>query len=548
MSADVETKSRYAKPLAFFGRLNRPLTDFIARLPVHLEVKLAVAFLGAVGLMLLLGIAGLTVQSANSRRTETLIETQQRADSYQHLDHHTHLLTATLASAIWMPGQMTDLSSEQIDHLKELLTELHPVSPDEAAQVKEIRGEYADLIEMVNREIGLLRHGDIDLAGALQQEHVLPQTIKIEHLTDLLVARADGEMKEAINATHAAYRATRGGLTIFIVIATLLGIYLAHAIAAFVVGPLHEIGSRLGRIAAGEFGQRVEVPNRDEIGELAQDVNRTSEQLGQLYTDIEVEKARSEELLYNMLPRPIVQRIADGETLIADRVPAATILFSDIVGFTEISDHMAPEEVVDMLDVLFSRYDALSDRLGLEKIKTIGDAYMVAAGLQTPREDHAVVIAEMALAMRSATEVASRALGVIGRPLQVRIGMHSGPLIAGVLGTRKLVYDVWGDTVNTASRMEHYSEAGKIGITTETRDLLGSRFRFEARAPIEVKGKGLMDTFFVERRIGPSIHRGRRAALARAAAAAREAAATTPDGSTSEGSAAIAAGAASASA
>jgi len=111
--------------------------------------------------------------------------------------------------------------------------------------------------------------------------------------------------------------------------------------------------------------------------------------------------------------------------------------------------------------------------------------------------------------MRAATDIATRALGVIGRPLQVRIGMHSGPLIAGVLGSSKLVYDVWGDTVNTASRMEHYGEPGRIAVSAATRELLGNHFRFEARESIEVKGKGAMETFFLERRIGPSLHRNR---------------------------------------
>jgi len=152
---------------------------------------------------------------------------------------------------------------------------------------------------------------------------------------------------------------------------------------------------------------------------------------------------------------------------------------------------------------LFSRYDAIAERLRLEKIKTIGDGYMVVGGVLEPRADHAAVVAEMALAMRAATDIATRALGVIGQPLQVRIGINSGPLIAGVLGNIRMVYDVWGDTVNTASRMEKYGTPGRIHVSTATRNLLGGQFRFEAREPIEVKGKGSMETFFLERRIGP---------------------------------------------
>jgi adenylate cyclase len=159
---------------------------------------------------------------------------------------------------------------------------------------------------------------------------------------------------------------------------------------------------------------------------------------------------------------------------------------------------MVAVEVVEMLDLLFSRFDALAERFGLEKIKTIGDGYMVAGGVPDPRPDHAAAIVEMALAMGEATDIATRALGVLGQPLRVRIGIHSGPLIAGVLGTNKLIYDVWGDTVNIASRMEKYGEPGRIHVSAATRALLGDRYRFACRGEIDVKGKGKMETYFLD--------------------------------------------------
>jgi class 3 adenylate cyclase len=496
-------------PLGRFARLNRPVRDFIARLPLRLELKLIVAVLAAVGLLVVFGLERLAVLAENNRRTETLIDTQLRIDAYERLELHSQTLMITLASALWMPAQMAGSGADQLNGLKRSLADLHAASADEAARIEEIRRTYATFLDMVNREIGLLRAGSIDHAGAMQIEEILPQSAKIEQLTDNLVEAARLELEKGIDDLHHAYRQSRDRLIGFLVVAALLGVYLAHTISTFVVEPLREIGWRLGRIAAGEFTQRIKVPNRDEIFDLAENVNRTAEQLGQLYADIEVEKERSEELLFQMLPRPIVLRIKNGEALIADRVAEATILFCDLVGFTELSDRLAPEEVVDVLDVLFSRYDALSERSGLEKIKTIGDAYMVAAGVMEPRADHAVVIAEMALSIRAATDIATRALGVIGRPLQVRIGMHSGPLIAGVIGSNKLIYDIWGDTVNTASRMEHYGEPGRIAVSAATREILGNCFRFEARELIEVKGKGPMETFFLERHISPSLHRNR---------------------------------------
>ena len=473
----------------------------MARVPVRLELKLVVAFLGAVGLLVLLGLAGLALLSGAAKRTEMLIKTEQRIDQYHHLEHHGHDLMITIASALWMPGATIKEVDADIAHLRQNLTEMRPTSDGEAAQIEALRHEYENFFGIGSRELALLRAGNIDQAGALQIDEGQPAMEKLAQMTSDLVDKAEADMEEAAAASREAYRKALHLLTAFVIAAAVLGIYLAHTISSFVVVPLYEIGGRLAQIAGGEFSQRIVLPNRDEIGALAENVNSASAQLNQLYTDLEVEKERSETMLYQILPRRIVQRMNAGETLIADRVTEATILFSDVVGFTELSDHLAPEEVVDVLDVLFSRYDALTDRLGLEKIKTIGDAYMVAAGVLEPRADHAAAIAEMALAMRSATEIATRALGVIGRPLQVRIGMHSGALIAGVLGSSKFVYDVWGDTVNTASRMEHYSETGRIAVTTATRDLLGSRYRFEARELIEIKGKGAMETFFLERRI-----------------------------------------------
>jgi class 3 adenylate cyclase/CHASE3 domain sensor protein len=507
-----------ARELRLFERLNRPVTNFVARLPFRLEGKLLVAFLGAVALLVLLGGAGLAVLAENGRRTEALIVTQQRAAAYRDLEHDAHSLLITVSSALWLPGTMVAPMKTQIGHLQAGLVRLRPVSDDEAAQVEEIRQEYASFVDLAKRQLDLLSKGDVDHAGELLTGQVLPQAAKIEALTERLVEAADARMAAAIDATHAAYRASRDGLIAFIVVAALFGVYFAHTISAFVVGSLREIGGRLGQIAQGEFGQRVAVPNRDEIGDLADNVNRASAQLDQLYTALEMEKERSEEMLYHTLPRPIVARLRGGEQLIADRVAEATILFSDLAGFTQLSDHLAPEEVLDVLDVLFSRYDAIAARLGLEKIKTIGDGYMVAGGVLEPCPDHAAAVAEMALAMRAATDIATRALGVLGQPLRVRIGINSGPLVAGILGSVKMVYDVWGDTVNTASRMEKYGEPGRVAVSAATRDLLGNQFRFEARAPIEVKGKGAMETYFLERRIGPRTFHNmmRRAAAARA--------------------------------
>jgi class 3 adenylate cyclase len=214
---------------------------------------------------------------------------------------------------------------------------------------------------------------------------------------------------------------------------------------------------------------------------------------------LQAEQERSEALLLNVLPAPIAARLKQGEAVIADRFPEVTVLFADLVDFTASSDRSSPERVVQVLADLFTAFDRLAARHGLEKIKTVGDAYMVAGGLPTPRPDHAEAVAEMALALR---EEAGRHLDPAGRPLQLRIGIDSGPVVAGVIGTAKFSYDLWGDTVNMASRMESTGVPGCIQVTERTWRRLRGRYRFERRGPVQVKGKGELVTWFLVGRDG----------------------------------------------
>jgi len=207
-----------------------------------------------------------------------------------------------------------------------------------------------------------------------------------------------------------------------------------------------------------------------------------------------VEQERSERLLLNVLPAPIAARLKQREDVIADGFADVTVLFADLVDFTRRSQRIAPERVVAILNDLFTTFDQLAERQGLEKIKTVGDAYMVAGGLPDPRPGHARAVAEMALAIRD--EVA-RYADPSGRPLQVRVGIDTGPVVAGVIGRHKFIYDLWGDTVNTASRMESHGVPGCIQVTDRTYRRLKDGYRFERRGPVQVKGKGEMVTWFL---------------------------------------------------
>jgi class 3 adenylate cyclase len=216
--------------------------------------------------------------------------------------------------------------------------------------------------------------------------------------------------------------------------------------------------------------------------------------------ELEAEKQTSERLLLNVLPAPIAARLKHGEGVIVDRFDDVSVLFADIVGFTALSARTSPESLVAMLDDLFTRFDALADRHGLEKIKTIGDAYMVVAGVPEQSADHAIAMARMGLDMQVA--IADYARGnAIGADLTIRIGIHSGPVVAGVIGRNKFIYDLWGDTVNTASRMESHGMPSRVHVTEATRAALHGRFECESRGVIDVKGKGPMTTYFLVREL-----------------------------------------------
>jgi adenylate cyclase len=201
------------------------------------------------------------------------------------------------------------------------------------------------------------------------------------------------------------------------------------------------------------------------------------------------EHERAEGLLLNVLPRVVAAELKENGSTTAQRFDAVSVLFADIVGFTPLSATMEPEELVERLNAVFTHFDTLAERYGVEKIRTIGDTYMVASGIPVPREDHAHALAGMALDM-----LAYAAQG----PLSFRIGIHSGPAVAGVIGTRKFQYDIWGDTVNTASRMESHSEPGRIQISDATNHLIEEDFATTYRGPIEVKGKGTLTTWWLD--------------------------------------------------
>lgn len=213
------------------------------------------------------------------------------------------------------------------------------------------------------------------------------------------------------------------------------------------------------------------------------------------------EHERSEELLLNILPGSIANRLKRGES-VADAFDDVTVLFADIAAFTPMAAGTPPEKLVQILNDIFSAFDGMAERHGLEKIKTIGDAYMVAGGIPDRVDNHTAAVASMAVEMLAWVEGYRERMGF---NLGLRIGMHTGPVVAGVIGSKKFIYDLWGDTVNLASRMESQGSAGHIQVTGDVQERLASSFHFEKRGTLEVKGRGEMVTYWLEARKGPNV-------------------------------------------
>jgi class 3 adenylate cyclase len=308
----------------------------------------------------------------------------------------------------------------------------------------------------------------------------------------------DRDMRAALDAAGGlAIRISLLVIAIALLVSIAMGTVLTRSVLA--------LSTTVKRFADKDFTARTAIASRDEIGVLGANFNTMADTIQEHHEHLEElvkqrthelteEKATSERLLLNVLPPPIAERLKTGDGLIVDRFDDVSVLFADIVGFTAMSARTSPEALVTMLDELFTAFDRLAEQHGLEKIKTIGDCYMVVAGLPHPIPEPAVAMTRMGLAMLDAIDAYARRTG---HDLTIRIGIHTGSVVAGVIGRKKFIYDLWGDTVNTASRMESHGLPGRLHVSAVTRAAIGERFVVEGRGEIEIKGKGPMTTFLV---------------------------------------------------
>ncbi|MGA8596641.1 MAG: adenylate/guanylate cyclase domain-containing protein [Bryobacteraceae bacterium] len=274
----------------------------------------------------------------------------------------------------------------------------------------------------------------------------------------------------------------------------LLIVAIALLLARSFVKPLEALMEGTRRFSRGELDVNVDVHSHDEFGKLATTFNAMVENISDKTRVIQQKNEENERLLLNMLPRVIADRLKLGEQNISDGFAEATVLFADIVGFTKFSATVSPQKLVIFLNDLFRRFDEAAQRLHIEKIKTIGDCYMAATNLPTPRVQHIRAMVEMGLEMLRLLDDFNHQHGT---ELEVRIGINTGPVVAGVIGSIKYIYDLWGDTVNVASRMESTGVPGAIQVTESIYDALKAEYEFEPRGPIEVKGKGEMAVYLL---------------------------------------------------
>ena len=311
-----------------------------------------------------------------------------------------------------------------------------------------------------------------------------------------LASRMDyNEALEPVDRLHKRLIAWAIGL---LALTALISLLLTRAI----VKPVNALVSAARKLGAGDLNVKVPVKTKDELGVLSSTFNSMVTNIREKTEIIEQKNRENEALLLNILPGPIAERLKNGESRIADSFAEVTVLFADIVGFTVLSGKTPAGELLEMLNNLFTRFDQAANRHGIEKIKTIGDAYMAVCGLPVHYPDHARRMIDMALDMIEECGNYSRESG---RDLSIRIGINSGPVIAGVIGKSKYIYDLWGDTVNVASRMESHGVPGAIQVTRPVYEALNGEYDFKFRGEVEVKGKGKIETWLIGHKVAQPV-------------------------------------------
>ncbi len=504
------------------------------RLRITIFQKLLIGFLAVLLLTAVLGIVALRSQYQNNALMDDLLRgsvsiknhTLEAESAFREaITHEQHFLIHLDTASI---GKFKNATNTAQKHVWAIINadSLHLQEQSEipmkkkAAEMQRMTDQYVSGFGDIVWEISLradskkLSFADILRTDTTIQHMYAAYGNKAERASVLareIVREADFVTARAVERLAFNQQRTTFIVGVISICALCTGLILAFIISRKFSRTIIELRDAAQKVAAGHRTISVQARGNDELGDLAHSFNAMVKNIDGMFKDIEemfVEledksldlasvNEQNQSLLLNVLPQNIAERLKRGETLIADAHEHTTILFADIVGFTRLSTEYSAIQIVEILNWIFSVYDDLTAQFGLEKIKTIGDSYMAAAGVPLANPMHTEVVARMSVAILRETQLFAEQSGI---NINVRVGMHTGNIVAGVIGQKKFIYDVWGDTVNTASRMESSGEAGKVHISEAVYEALKhhtEEFLFEERGEILVKGKGSMRTYFL---------------------------------------------------
>ncbi len=360
--------------------------------------------------------------------------------------------------------------------------------------VKKVHQSLIDWRPIRDEVIQLRLAGNLLAADAITRGKGADQVEQLENELVKLKLHAKRQANNSLAEAGMIMRQSTLIIGLLFVTAVLLGISIAVLLTHSIRKPLTRLDNAAARVSQGDLGQQIEVVSRDELGRLTSTFNFMVACIREQTEEIHRKNEENERLLLNILPGPIADRLKGGEEPIADYFPEVTVLFADIVGFTAMSEKISPDDLVKLLNHLFSAFDDSAQDLEIEKIKTIGDCYMAVAGLTNEADGSPTAMVKMAFEMLRSVELMNSELGT---SLSIRIGINCGPVIAGVIGKSKFIYDLWGDTVNLASRMESHGIAGRIHVSESIYEQVKDYFDVEKRGVINVKGKGEMTTYLI---------------------------------------------------
>ena len=372
--------------------------------------------------------------------------------------------------------------SQIIAYEEDALRHLKTVSSQflgDPRSVKKVHQSLIDWRPIRDETIQLRLAGDLSAADAITRGKGARHVAHIESELEILKSVATRKANDSLVKAGMIMRQSTLVIGLVFVTAVLISITIAVLITHSIRKPLTLLDRAATRVSQGDLGQQVQVISQDELGRLTSTFNFMVVSIREQTEEIHRKNEENERLLLNILPGPIADRLKGGEETIADYFPEVTVLVADIVGFTAMSETISPGDLVKLLNHLFSEIDDSAKDLDIEKIKTIGDCYMAVSGLTNEADDPPTAMVKMAFEMLRSVDLMNSQLGT---SLQIRIGINCGPVIAGVIGKSKFIYDLWGDTVNLASRMESHGIAGRIHVSEAVYERIKGRFKVEGRA------------------------------------------------------------------